>query len=49
MIENIKTMERNMEVMKDKQKAYVDQRWKPLEFKEGYKVFLRATPSKGLR
>ena len=49
MIENIRIVQQYMKAAQASQKSCVDQSRKPLEFKEGDKVFLKASPVKGIR
>jgi len=37
-----------MKAARSRQKAYADQRWRPLEFTEGDKVFLKVSTMKGV-
>jgi len=41
-------IQQSMKARQDSQKAYAEWRRKPLEFREGDKVFLKASPIKGL-
>ncbi|GAU51812.1 hypothetical protein TSUD_416000 [Trifolium subterraneum] len=45
----IKSVKEHMRVAQSRQKSYVDHRRRPIEFDEGYHVFLRVTPKLGLR
>jgi hypothetical protein len=45
----IKFMQEKMRTTQCRQKSYADWRRRPLEFNEGYHVFLKVTPKLGLR
>ncbi|GAU29936.1 hypothetical protein TSUD_360510 [Trifolium subterraneum] len=45
----IKSVKEHMRVTQSRQKSYVDHRRRPIEFDEGDHVFLRVTPTLGLR
>ncbi|XP_020978009.1 uncharacterized protein LOC110271429 [Arachis ipaensis] len=47
--EQIKKIRSQMLVAQSRQKSYADQRRKPLEFEEGEHVFLKVTPTTGIR
>jgi len=46
--EKIRTIRKRMRAAQSRQKAYADQRRRPLEFTEGDKVFLKISPMKGV-
>ncbi|XP_057734199.1 uncharacterized protein LOC130949525 [Arachis stenosperma] len=46
---NIKKIRARMLTAQNRQKSYVDQRRKPLEFEVGEHIFLRVTPTTGIR
>ncbi|XP_020978177.1 uncharacterized protein LOC110271545 [Arachis ipaensis] len=48
-IENIKKIRARILTAQSRQKSYADQRRKPLEFEVGEHVFLRVTPTTGIR
>nr|XP_025652099.1 uncharacterized protein LOC112748109 [Arachis hypogaea] len=47
--EQIKKIRSRMLIAQSRQKSYADRRQKPLEFEEGEHVFLKVTPTTGLR
>jgi len=49
MVDEAKVIEHNLKAVQDRQKACADRRWKPLEFKEWDKAFLKVSSVKGLR
>jgi hypothetical protein len=47
--EQVRILRENLRVAQTRQKSYADNRRRPLEFEEGYYVYLKVSPLRGLR
>jgi len=48
-VETIKRIREHIKTTQSRQKSYADKRRKPLEFQVGDKVFLKVSPTKGIK
>ena len=48
-VETTRTIQEHIKVAQSQQKGYADKRMRPLEFQIGDKVFLKISPTKGIK
>ena len=48
-METIRRIQEHIKIAQSRQKSYVDKRMRPLEFQIGNKVFLKGSPTKGIK